>query len=77
MFYFDKVCGNSGPAKVLLAFQNGLSTLESVSTHHSYHSRVEIFLEIHIIESTTTNRNHAACCCTCTSDAYRNYSRRV
>jgi hypothetical protein len=37
------MCGNSDPAKELLAFQDGLGTLDSVSTHHSYPSGVDLF----------------------------------
>jgi hypothetical protein len=35
------MCGNSGFAKYLLAFQDGLSMLDAVSTRHFYTSRVE------------------------------------
>jgi hypothetical protein len=36
------MCGNTGLAEELLAFKNELSTLDSVSTHNLYPSRVEL-----------------------------------
>jgi hypothetical protein len=35
------MCGNTGLAEELLAFKDGLSSLDSVSTHYLYPSRVE------------------------------------